>query len=147
MSKSSTFENEYLKLIFNNVGIPNIGDAAGLRNSVTAGSLYLVLCIDNPGNAGTALTTEISYTGYIRKAVPRSSAGFTVSGSSVTLTNNADFPEMTGGPGGQVTYFAVVKELSGPSVILYSGPVDPVIDVFVGKTPRLNAGATKITED
>lgn len=146
MSKSNTFENELLLLIFNNTDIANIGDAAGLQNSAAAGSLYLVLHTADPGEAGTGTTSEISYTGYARQAVARSSAGFTVSGNAVTLTNNVDFPEMTGGTGGTVTHFSVVKESSGASVILYSGTVSPNIAVATGVTPRLKA-ATSITED
>jgi hypothetical protein len=41
MSKSNTFENDLLQLIFNNVDIADIGDAGGLQNSATAGSLYI----------------------------------------------------------------------------------------------------------
>lgn len=146
MSKSNTFENELLLHLFNNSDIANIGDAAGLQNSVAAGSLYLVLHTGDPGEAGTATTSEIAYTGYARQAVARSSAGFTVSGASVTLTSNVDFPEMTAGAGGTVTFFSVVKEVSGASTILYSGAVSPTIVVAVGVTPRLKA-ATSITED
>lgn len=146
MSKSNTFENELLAHIFNNADIANIGDVAGLQNSVAAGSLFLVLHTADPGEAGTATTSEIAYTGYARQAVARSAAGFTVAGSTVTLTNNVDFPEMTAGAGGLVTHFSVVKELSGASVILYFGAVTPTISVAVGVTPRLKA-ATNITED
>lgn len=146
MSKSNTFENELLLHIFNNSDIANIGDAAGLQNSVAAGSLYLVLHTADPGEAGTATTSEISYTGYARQAVARSGSGFTVSGNAVTLTSNVDFPEMTAGAGGTVTHFSVVKEVSGASVILYSGAVTPNITVATGVTPRLKA-ATSITED
>jgi hypothetical protein len=146
VSKSNTFENELLLHLFNNADIANIGDAAGLQNSAAAGSLYLVLHTADPGEAGTATTSEISYTGYARQAVARSSAGFTVSGASVTLTNNVDFPEMTGGTGGTVTHFSVVKEVSGASVILYSGSVSPTIVVAAGVTPRLKQD-TSITED
>ena len=146
MSKSNTFENELLLLLFNNTDITNIGDAAGLQNSAAAGSLYLVLHTADPGEAGTATTSEIAYTGYARVAVARSGAGFTVSGASVTLAANQDFGEMTAGAGGTVTHFSVVKEVSGASVILYSGAVSPNIAVAVGVTPRLKA-ATSITED
>jgi len=146
MSKSNTFENELLLHLFNNSDIPNIGDAAGLQNSVAAGSLFLVLHTADPGEAGTATTSEISYTGYARQAVARSGAGFVVSGASVTLAANVDFPEMTAGAGGTVTFFSVVKELSGASVILYSGAVTPSITIATGVTPRLKA-TTSITED
>lgn len=146
MSKSNTFENELLLHIFNNSDIANIGDAAGLQNSVAAGSLFLALHTADPGEAGTATTNEIAYTGYARQAVARSAAGFTVSGNAVTLTSNVDFPEMTAGAGGLVTHFSVVKEVSGASVILYSGTTDPDITISTGVIPRLKA-ATSITED
>ena len=146
MSKSNTFENEWLLHVFNNSNIANIGDATGIRGSTAAGSLYLSLHTSDPGEAGTATTNEISYTGYARQAVARSVAGFTVSGATVTLTNNIDFPEMTAGAGGTVTHFSVVKDVSGASVILYSGSVSPTIVVANGVTPRLKA-ATSITED
>lgn len=146
MSKSNTFENELLLLLFNNTDIANIGDAAGIQNSATAGSLYLSLHTADPGEAGNQSTNEIAYTGYARQPVARSGAGFTVSGNSVTLTNNVDFPEMTGGAGGTVTHFAVGKEVSGATVILYSGTTDPDILVSSGVTPRLKQ-ATSVTED
>jgi hypothetical protein len=41
MSKSNTFENQLLDLLFNNTDIPNIGDAAGIQNSAAAGSLMM----------------------------------------------------------------------------------------------------------
>lgn len=146
MSKSNTFENELLLHFFNNSAIANVGDAVGVRGSTAAGSLYLCLHTADPGEAGTASTSEIAYTGYARQAVARSSAGFTVSGAAVTLAANVDFPEMTAGAGGTATFFSVVKEVSGASVILYSGAVSPTIVVAVGVTPRLKA-ATSITED
>ncbi|MTW08909.1 hypothetical protein GM524_13670, partial [Streptococcus pneumoniae] len=43
MSKTNTFENDLLLLVFNNTDITLIGDAAGLQNSAAAGSLYVSL--------------------------------------------------------------------------------------------------------
>lgn len=146
MSKSNTFENELLLLIFNNADIADIGDAAGLQNSAAAGSLYLSLHTADPGEAGVQTTSEISYTGYARQAVARSAAGFTVSGNSVTLTNNVDFPEMTGGTGGLVTHWAVGVAVSGGTKVLYKGSVSPTITISTGVTPRLKQ-ATSVTED
>lgn len=146
MSKSNTFENDLLLLLFNNTNVANIGDATGVRGSSVAGSLYLSLHTADPGEAGDQSTSEIAYTGYARQAVARSSAGFTVSGSSVTLTNNVDFPEMTGGVGGTVTHFAVGTSTSGTGKVLYKGSVSPTIAVASGVTPRLKQ-ATAVTED
>lgn len=149
MSKSDAFENALMLLIFNNTNIANIGDATGLRGSTTAGSLYVSIHTADPGEAGTEATNEISYTGYARTAVARSSAGFTVTGNKVELAAHVDFGEMTAGTGGTVTHWAVGVASSGATVILYSGTVSPNISVANGVTPRVKGGSgnSNITED
>jgi hypothetical protein len=146
MSKSNTFENELLAHFFNNTAIAGIGDSAGVLPSATPGSLFLSLHTADPGEAGTQASSEISYTGFARQAVARSSAGFLVSGATVTLAANIDFPEMTAGAGGVATFFSVGKAASGATNILYSGSVSPIITVAVGVIPRLKS-TTTITED
>lgn len=143
MSKSDTFENDLVKLIFNATAIANIADNAA-TSPLT--SLYLSLHTADPGEAGNQTTSEISYTGYARLAVARTSGGFTVSGNSVSLAANQDFGKMTAGTGGTVTYFAVGTASSGTGKILYSGAVSPTITVSNGTIPRLETGTT-ITED
>ncbi len=145
MSKSNTTENDLLLLIFNNTNDALVGDATGLRGSSTAGSLYLALHTADPGEAGGQTTSECAYTSYARVAVARSSSGFTVSGNSVTLFANADFPACTGGSE-TATYFSVGVASSGTSKILYSGAISPTIVISSGVTPRLTT-ATAITED
>ena len=54
--------NSFLLLFFNNTDWAVVGDAAGLQNSVAAGSLYLSLHTASPGEGGTQATNEISYT-------------------------------------------------------------------------------------
>lgn len=143
MSKSNTFENDILKLFFNGTAIANIADNAA---SSPATLLYASLHTADPGEAGNQSTNEISYTGYARTSIARTSGGFTVSGSSVTLTANVDFPEMTGGAGGTVTHFAIGTAASGTGKILYSGTTDPDHVIQTGNIPRLKTGTT-ITED
>lgn len=82
MSMSNASETNLLNLLFNNVDWPNVGDAAGLQNSATAGSFYVALHSSDPGDAGNQTTNEVSYTGYARVDVARSAGGFTVSGAS-----------------------------------------------------------------
>lgn len=150
MSKSDAFENDVVALIFNNTNAANIGDATGLRGSVTAGSLFLSLHTADPGEAGTQSTNEVTvaaYGQYARQAVARSSAGFTVAGNSVTLTANVDFPQMTSGTGGAVaTHFGIGVASSGATRLLYKGPISPTITINNGTIPRLTTGTT-ITED
>ncbi len=53
--------NNFLLLLFNNTDWANVGDAGGLQNSASAGSLYLSLHTSSPGEAGTQATNEIAY--------------------------------------------------------------------------------------
>ena len=147
MSKSNTFENSLLLHIFNNADIANIGDATGLRGSTTAGSLYWALHTADPGEAGSAVTSETAYTGYARVAGSRSgSTGFTVTGSSVSPTANVDFGECTGAAGTALTHFSIVNTSSGAGIILYSGTLTPNITMAVGVIPRIKTTST-VTED
>lgn len=146
MSKSDSWENALLLLLFNNTNAANIGDATGLRGSTTAGSLYLSLHTADPGEAGTQTTNEIAYTSYARVAVARSAAGFVVTGSSVALTAAASFPAGTGGSG-TASYFGIGTALSGAGVLLYSGTVTPNIVCGNGITPQLTTAAGLVTED
>lgn len=146
MSKSDTFENDMLLLVFNNVAIANIGDAAGILGSTAAGNLYWTICTADPGEVGTAVTNETAYTGYARVAAARSTAGFTVTGNSVSPPANVDFPECTASPGGAITHFGIVNTSSGAGKLLYKGTMTPNITMAVGTIPRIKTTST-ITED
>lgn len=146
MSKSNTFENDLMLLIFNNTNIADIGDATGLRGSSAAGSLYWSLHTADPGEAGTAITSETAYTGYARVAAARSGAGFTVTGNSVSPPANVDFGECTASPGAALTHFGIVNTSSGAGKLLYKGTLTPNITMAVGTIPRIKTSST-ITED
>lgn len=145
MSKSNVFENDLLALIFTNVAIADIGDVAGLRASTAAGSLYWSLHTADPGEAGTAVTSETAYTGYARVAAARG-AGFTVTGNSVSPPANVDFPECTAVPGTAITHFGIVNTASGAGKLLYKGTMTPNVAMAVGVIARIKPTST-ITED
>lgn len=85
MNASATFENELLKLLFQNLDIANIGDAGGLRKSVNSGSLYLRLCTDATAVDDETMGAECAYTGYVAGgvAVARSADAWEVDGGEV----------------------------------------------------------------
>lgn len=143
MSKGNTFENDLLRLIFNATAIANIADNAA-TSPLT--NLQVSLHTADPGEAGDQTTSEISYTGYARVAVARTSGGWTVTANSVSPVANIDFGNMTAGAGGTVTHFVVGTAASGAGKILYSGTVTPNLSVTTGSTPRLTTAST-ITED
>lgn len=141
MSKGDTFENDWLKLVFNATAIPNIADNAA---SSPATTLTVALHTSDPGEAGTQSTNETAYTGYARQTVNRNSGGWTVTGNSVSPAANIDFPECTASPGSAITHFSVGTGVSNK--LLYSGTVTPNITMATGVIPRLKTTST-ITED
>ena len=146
MSKGNVFSSDILKLIFNATAI---ADLAENDASSPATTLTVALHTADPGEAGTQSTSEISYTGYARIAVARTTGGWTVAGgdpdpATVSPVANIDFGEMTAGAGGTVTHFSVGTGVANKS--LYSGTVTPNIVVTNGVTPRLKTTST-VTED
>lgn len=146
MSKSNSFENSLLQLLFNNVDIANIGDAGGIQNSAAAGSLYLALHTADPGEAGDQTTNECAYTSYARIAVARTVGGWTVAGNAATNAALAQFPECTGGSE-TITHVSIGVASLGASVILYSGALTASRSVSSGIQPQFAATALTITED
>jgi hypothetical protein len=143
MSKSNAFETDLLGLIFNGTAITTIADNAA---STPLTNLYLALHTADPGEAGNQETSEISYTGYSRVAVARTTGGWTVTGNSVSPVAAIEFGEMTGGAGGTVTHASIGTASTGTGKILYSGALTPNITVALGVLPRIKNTST-ITED
>lgn len=146
MSKSNACENDLLKLLFNNTTWAGVGDTTGIVGSSAAGSLFVSLHTADPGEAGDQTTSEISYTGYSRVSVARTSGGWTITNNSVSPASTISFGQMTAGAGGTVTHWGVGKSSSGAGELLYSGTVSPNISVSNGVTPQLTT-STAITED
>lgn len=147
MSKSDTWENEFLKLTFNNIAAAGIGDTNGLQPSAAAGSFYLSLHTADPGETGTQATNETAYTGYARLAVARTTGGFTVTANAINLVANADFASCTASPGAAITHFGIGDASSGATKLRYSGTLTPNITMAVGVIPRITTAANLVTED
>lgn len=142
--KTDVFENDLLKLIFNGTAIASIADNAA---STPLTNLYLSLHTQDPTDAAESgqSSFEANYTGYARVAVARSSAGWTVTGNSVSPLANINFPTCTGGTN-SITHVGIGTSSSGTGKLLYSGSITPIIAVSSTITPTLTAGST-ITED
>lgn len=146
MSKSNTFENDFLLLIFNNTGIANVGDVGGLSGSSTAGNLYVSLHTADPGEAGDQTTNETSYSNYGRIAVARTVGGWTVSGNT---SSNAALVQFStcGASGATITHFGVGTASSSTGKLLYSGALTSPLAVSSGIQPQFAAGELDVTED
>jgi len=147
MSKSNACEAGLLDLLFLNTDFATVGDAAGLQNSAAAGSLYMSLHTADPGEAGTQLTSEATYTSYARVPVARSGAGFSRSVSTISLVADCDFPASTGGAATALSHWAVGTASAGAGVLLYKGALSTPLNMASGVQPRIPATSSIVSED
>ena len=147
MSATNACETAILNLYFVNINHANIGDAAGLRNSVAAGSFYISLHTADPGEAGTQTTSETAYTGYARVAVVRTAGGFTVAGNSVSNAAVVTFGSCTAVPGAALTFFGIGTDAAAAGNLLFSGALSASYQPAVGNAPAFAIGALTTTAD
>jgi hypothetical protein len=142
MSKGNTFENDFLKLIFNGTAIADIAE-----NDTTSplANIRVSLHTADPGEAGSQTTNETSYGAYVRVSVARTTAGWTVTNNSVSPAAIISFPACTSGTA-TITHVGIGTATSGVGKLLYKGTVTPNISVSAGVTPRLTTAST-VTED
>lgn len=142
MSIANNTESNILKLIFNATAWANYADNAATTPQTNVG---VALHTADPGDTGTASTSEIAYTSYTRVNVARTTGGWTESSGSVSPVANIDFPAGTGGSG-TATHFSTSKSNASPPTgaqdILWSGTVTPNIVTGNGVTPRLTTAST-----
>lgn len=149
MSKSNTWENGIVGLLFNNTAFTSVGDASGLTATGTPGSLYISLHTADPGEAGNQSTNEVTtgeYNTYARVAVARSGAGWTVTNDQATNAATISFAASTGGTGATVTHYGIGTDSSGAGKLLYSSTISPNKSITSGDTPSISAGAIVVTE-
>jgi len=135
MSFSNATETELLSYIFDSAATAWEGNA----------SFYIALHTADPGEAGTATTSEVAYTNYARVAVSRTT-GFTVSGNSVENAGLIQFPQ-SGGSGTDCTHFSVVTTSSGAGQIIIRGALSATLPTGSGIQPQFAAGALTATLD
>lgn len=135
MSFSNAAETAVLNQIFVGTALP--------WNANT--DLWLALHTADPGETGTAITSEATYTSYARVPVNRAT-GWTV--SNPTVSNNAlvQFPLATGGSN-TVTHCSIVDTASGAGNIIVSGILNSSPLITSGFQPQFNAGALVFTLD
>lgn len=136
MSKSNTSENATLDALLRAVDPSFRADA----------SRYIALHTADPGEAGTAVTNEATYTNYARQTVT-AATGFTAAASgSSSNTGQISFPEC-GVTGNTITHMSIVTTTSGAGTIIYSGALTASRSISSGITPLVAIGGLVITED
>ncbi len=135
MSASNTTENDLATYIFDTTA------PAWAAN----GSFYIRLHSSDPGEAGTAVTNEISYTGYDGVAISRTT-GFTISGNEASNTALAQFPLCTAGSA-TATHFSICTTQNGAGQIIVSGALSASLAISAVIQPQYNAGELDVVID
>ena len=144
MSASNALETSLLGLLITNVDAANIGDAAGLQNSATAGVFWISLTV-SPGHTegGDMTTNETAYTNYARQDEARDTVQWTVTGDTADNDNAIGFP--TGGASGATLFgFGLGDASSGAGNLQLIGDLTATLAVSAGITPSFAAGACDI---
>ena len=136
MSKSNTTENDTLDAILRAV------DPSWRANA----NRYIALHTADPTDAGTAVTSEATYTSYARVSVVAATGFSAASGGSSSNTGLIQFPQCTGGTN-TITHVSIVTTASGAGQILYSGALNSSLAVANLIQPQFAIGALVVQED
>lgn len=135
MSFSNSAETSVLNQVFVGTALP--------WDSNT--DLWIALYTADPGEAGTATTSEATYGGYARATLTRAS-DFTVTGNQVSNANLEQFAICTSGSN-VITHAAIVTSSSGAGTIVVRAALSSSITVSTGVQPQFAAGALSFTLD
>jgi hypothetical protein len=145
MSATNTLETAILALLFNATTLAGLAqDIAGSPSGDPV--LYVSLHTADPGEAGDQSTSETSYGQYQRIAVIRTSAGWTVSGNTVSNTAEILFNEATSGTP-TLTHFGIGRSPTGAGTLLFKGALNSSLAISAGIQPRFQAGQLTVTAD
>lgn len=137
---SNTTENNILQLFLNATAIANIADNAGSSPNT---AVWMSLHTADPADTGTQGTNEVSYTGYTRISVTRSTAGWTVSNGSASPVAAITFPQNTSTSTGAITHAAIgMTSATTGGIIIASGAVSPNVNYSQNVTPRLTTASS-----
>ena len=144
MSASNALETNLLGLIITNVDCPNIGDAAGLQNSTTAGVFWITLTV-SPGHTegGDMTTNETVYTNYARQDEARNTTQWTVTNDTADNDFAVGYPTC-GATGATLFGFGLGSDTSGAGNLKLMGDLTATLAVSSGVTPSFAAGALDI---
>lgn len=135
MSASNTTENDLALYIFDSTA------PAWASNS----DFYIRLHSSDPGEAGSAVTNEISYTSYDGVAVSRTT-GFSVSGNTASNAGLVQFPTCTGSSA-TATHFSVCTTQNGAGQVIVSGALSASLAISSGIQPQFNTGDLDVVID
>lgn len=135
MSFSNAAETSVLEQVFKGTALPWNGNT----------NLWIALHTADPGETGTAVTSEATYGGYARAVLTRAS-DFTVSGNQVSNANLEQFAQCSSGSN-TVTYASIVDSASGAGNIIVRALLNTAIPVSTGIQPQFAANGLSFQLD
>jgi hypothetical protein len=135
MSFSNAAETAVLNQIFVGTALPWDANT----------NLWIALHTADPGEAGTAITSEATYGAYARIPLARAT-DFTVSGNQVSNANLEQFAQCTSGSN-TITYASIVDTASGAGNIIVRAALNTAIPVSTGIQPQFAANGLVFTLD
>lgn len=135
MSFSNSAETSVLEQVFVGTALPWNGNT----------NLWIALHTADPGEAGTATTSEATYGGYARVVLTRAS-DFTVSGNTVSNANLEQFAACSSGSN-VITHASIVTTASGAGTIIARAQLSSSITVSTGVQPQFAIGQLSFTLD
>lgn len=135
MSFSNAAENEILNYVFKGTNTTWDGDT----------NLYLALHTADPGEAGSATSSECAYGSYARVTMTRSS-DWTISGNQVANANLEQFPQCSSGTE-TITHVSIVNTSTGAGLSICRAELNTPIPISTGIQPQFAAGALTFTLD
>lgn len=135
MSFSNTAETAVLNQVFKGTSLPWDANT----------NLWLALHTADPGEAGTAVSSEATYGGYARIPLSRAT-DFIVTDNQVSNANPAQFAQCTSGSN-TITHASIVDTGSGAGNIIVRGALNSAIPVSTGIQPQFAASGLVFTLD
>ena len=144
MPMSNASAAAFLGHLFENLAWATVGDTSGLQPSGGAGSFYIALHSADPLISGNQNSSEMSYTGYARIGVPRSSGGWTLTGTTISNAVLQQFGACTAGSA-TAAFWSLGTVVSGTGqIIVYSNLVSSLA-ISTGIQPQFAIGALTAT--
>ena len=106
---------------------------------------FISLHTSDPGNSGTQLSSEATYTGYSRVSVTASTGFSVASAGSAQNTGLIQFPQCTGGTN-VITHVTIGTLGSGAGQVIYRGSLNASLSVANLIQPQFSIGSLTATE-
>jgi len=141
---SATTRQNLALLIFNKTAWTDLA----ISDAGTTTNFYIMLSTELLDADSTAVTNEVpvgTYTGYARKAILRTTGGWTCTAGVVTNTAVVTFDTISAGSPDLVKAAGITHAASGAGALVAWGPLTTELTIGTGVTPTIQIGGVSLT--